>query len=426
MKKIVELKRERILGNIEMKFLSDEQIRAINLNTMGGYEVHEIEYDDQIQRLYSLPLHDKWIWLAKYGDLNIPDNPVYQKARNVISELVKRYMSLPVCSEEESKKLDELLESFPDTSSKLLLIGLSYLSRSENDPIQKTGRTAFVTMRITREYLLKLVEKFENRMIIEKEYNQLMNSSVDELVECAFDDKYDFLNKIDNEGVIIKKGSTLELIINEFETFVPKTCFNGDQFINQMDTKMKDRIVKARDIYNFSVLIAQYQDADMFSIFAGHFLGYLVDHCIDDKITFKTKHLRETPNEFTIREDKEVEVFGNMGSVGRNMESGRLILYGNAGNYVGFHQSGGDIIIAGDCGDSLGYMMHGGSISVNGNAGKKIGNSMSGGEIYLYGDYKSLKESEDFYAESKLIIKCGGEVYHKGKLILRDGKIVKL
>ena len=71
------------------------------------------------------------------------------------------------------------------------------------------------------------------------------------------------------------------------------------------------------------------------------------------------------------------------------------------------------IIVNGDCGDHTGVLMDFGKIIVNGNAGMLVGNMMKGGEIYLNKDY--------------IGISChirGGNIYHKGTQIIKDGKPV--
>src|SRR3989338_811104 len=422
MKKIVELKRERIEKNIEMKYLSDEQIRIINLNTKGKYEVHKCE-TNEIEVLYQLPPQEEW-WRSSDRQ-NIPSNPVYEKAGSVIHELDQRWFSLPSCSEEESRNLEQQLKSCPDFSSKLMLGGLIYSLRDENNPIQKASATALKNSNVARDYVLKLVKKFEDRAMTEKEYNELLNCSADELVELAFADKYSFLNNPDLYKIAVEKGSTLELTLKEFKELVPESSFSYSDFDRHMRRAMKGKQPSADEIYNFSILIAQYQDASLFSTLAGSFLRYLVEKCAEDKIKITTKHLKDLPAGFTFNKRKEVEILGNMGhSTGLGMRYGKLSVSGNVGSHAGFHQNSGSIIINGDCGDHLGYMKHGGSITVNGNAGKDIGNLMDGGNIYLNGDYRSINIGGDFYIKKRLEIKRGGRVYHQGNLIVEAGKKV--
>ena len=85
-------------------------------------------------------------------------------------------------------------------------------------------------------------------------------------------------------------------------------------------------------------------------------------------------------------------------------------------SYIGFHNNGKHIIIQGNVGDDLGSQMSKGTIKLNGNTLASIGYGMTGGSIHLEGKYYL----SDHYV--KYIKK--GEIYHKGKLILKDGKRV--
>ena len=75
---------------------------------------------------------------------------------------------------------------------------------------------------------------------------------------------------------------------------------------------------------------------------------------------------------------------------------------------------GGEFIINGNVGDFLGDDLRSGMIVVNGQAGDFIGSSRSGGEIHLNGDYESITRECD-----------GGNIYHKGKMIIKNGKPVR-
>jgi len=428
MKKVVELKRERIEKNIEMKFLSNSQVRAINLNTGGGYEIHDVSYSDQVQRLYRLPPQEKWIWKSVHdNDPNIVSNPIYDKASKVIRTISKRSNSLPLRTEKEEKELKRLLDSTPDFSTKLHLVGLSALMRPKDDPIAKARDAARKAFTVVREYVLGLVEKYENRTMIESEYNELMNFSADELVEKAFEDKYNFLTDIDLEGITVREGSTLELMVTEFERIVQTTSFYYLDFEEHMQRVMGTKRPSAEDIENFSVLMAQYQDAGMFDLLSGNFLGYFVDKCTDDKIEIKTKHLEKAPSDFTFKRKKNVEVVGDMGdNLFDGFKSGKVIVYGSVGKGISFHHKSGNVVVTGNCGDRPGYMMHGGTITINGDTGKNVGNSMSGGDIYLNGSYRSIEINDDPWVVRELKIRRGGRVFHKGELIVEAGKRVSI
>ena len=87
---------------------------------------------------------------------------------------------------------------------------------------------------------------------------------------------------------------------------------------------------------------------------------------------------------------------GNAGyHLGSDMKSGRIHIYGNAGNQLGSGMSGGEIIIEGNVGY---HALHG----------------MVGGIVRIQGEI----------AELERLGSCAraGDVYHKGRLIMKDGR----
>ncbi|MBU4607082.1 MAG: formylmethanofuran dehydrogenase subunit C [Methanobacterium sp.] len=90
----------------------------------------------------------------------------------------------------------------------------------------------------------------------------------------------------------------------------------------------------------------------------------------------------------------KIVVEGNVGSwAGRDMEGGELIIMGNAGDYVGSAyrgdwrgMSGGKITVHGNAGNEIGEYMLGGKIEVKGNATTLAGIHMNGGVLVIHGD----------------------------------------
>jgi len=79
-------------------------------------------------------------------------------------------------------------------------------------------------------------------------------------------------------------------------------------------------------------------------------------------------------------------------SAGRQMESGHLMIEGDAGPYTGAEMSGGELEVSGNAGDCLGEAMRGGVLRVHGNAGDWCGSAqpgqskgMTGGTIVVDG-----------------------------------------
>src|SRR5438477_3422943 len=79
--------------------------------------------------------------------------------------------------------------------------------------------------------------------------------------------------------------------------------------------------------------------------------------------------------------------------IGTKMESGHVMVHGNAGRHIGSEMRGGEIHVLGDASDWVGGEMHGGLIHVRGKAGHLIGaayrgsaKGMTRGTILIGGD----------------------------------------
>ena len=92
--------------------------------------------------------------------------------------------------------------------------------------------------------------------------------------------------------------------------------------------------------------------------------------------------------------------------IGYRLEHGKIVLQGNAGDYLGEAMSGGQITIQGNAGYYVGYSMSGGKITIQGNAADHIGTYMSGGMVRIDDQIGSIAES------------CRGRIY-RGAILLR-------
>ena len=138
----------------------------------------------------------------------------------------------------------------------------------------------------------------------------------------------------------------------------------------------------------------------------------------------------------------KIIVNGNCdGCVGRNMHDGTLIVNGNVSSQLGYEMSNGKIIIEGNAKDQVGERMHNGSIVVKGNALDEIGKNMWGGKITILGNAgyevgigmcggqdSKIFLGGNFGSISGLTNKewsyWRGKIYHKNKLIFKDGNPV--
>lgn len=63
---------------------------------------------------------------------------------------------------------------------------------------------------------------------------------------------------------------------------------------------------------------------------------------------------------------------------GHGLNSGRVIIEGNIGDYAGMEMSGGQLVIQGSAGDCLGVALSGGKVSVQGDTGNWCGTALAG------------------------------------------------
>ena len=171
----------------------------------------------------------------------------------------------------------------------------------------------------------------------------------------------------------------------------------------------------------------------------GVYVSALVNNCDENTFTLHTKHLPFDVHDLGYGNNgKLIKIIGDgCGGIGKNMEDGFIQVDGNADSlgdgikggviqvdgdcyWLGSDMISGEIIINGNVGTKLVspdsgtiVAMHGGKIIINGDVGGEIGGGMRGGTICLNGKYDKI---------STYIL--GGDIYHKDKLIVKDGKRV--
>jgi len=165
----------------------------------------------------------------------------------------------------------------------------------------------------------------------------------------------------------------------------------------------------ARDVENFSIVLAEFQDEEKFSERAGIFLSALINNGTDSDYVIHTQHLSQATSELGYRNIKNIIVDGDAGEwVGLDMKEGSITVHGNVKVRLGNDMLGGTITVNGDVDAYVGSSMKGGCIIVNGYGGDSAGLAMKGGEIHLNGDYEPIMKVNVF----------GGKIYHKGVLIV--------
>jgi len=141
------------------------------------------------------------------------------------------------------------------------------------------------------------------------------------------------------------------------------------------------------DVENFSIALAEFQDAEDFKEKAGYFLSALVNNCPDSDFVIHTRHMGGRIDHLGHYNTKNITIDGDAGeNLAYRMEGGRITVEGNTGNDTGQEMKTGEIVINGDSGHSLGASMKGGKITVEGNAGVYTGIGMKNGEIAVNGN----------------------------------------
>ena len=212
----------------------------------------------------------------------------------------------------------------------------------------------------------------------------------------------------------------------------------------------------AKDVENFSILLAECQEETGFAFKAGLFLSALISNGKEKDYVVYTHHLSESIQYLGSRNTKNVNINGDVGySCAWEMKSGTLIVNGNVGDAAANSIESGNMLIRGDAGDHVGCYMQGGTVTVEGNAfryagadmqggllvikgnadyetgagmyggrlevfgnaGELVGYTAKGSEIHIQGDYESV------YIEGTG--SCGVKIYYKGVLIVKDGREIE-
>jgi len=192
----------------------------------------------------------------------------------------------------------------------------------------------------------------------------------------------------------VDQNPVLEEMCKGFEAVLPHTSRVNHE-LYELCMKQITNSYRAKDIERFSVVLAQYQFDPWFDFGAGVFLSALVNQCPDENVTLFTKHLKN-----------------DMQGIGYENDH-TLVVQGNAGAYLGQCMTAGEIVVIGNVGLYVGASMQGGIIRVEGDAEKYVGCGMFDGVIQIGGQMEINGEHMK-----------GGDIYHKDKLIVKDGKKV--
>jgi len=244
--------------------------------------------------------------------------------------------------------------------------------------------------------------------------------------KSCFGDLFDKLNPEKKVEIIkpkeVKRNETLDLIVRDYEKGLENYGLydqgrlkikipEGEHwwyYIAKLSSLLE---IPSERITEFSLLLEEYENKKDFEYFTGWYLSALINESRDKDFKIFTNCSKTTHN-IGYKNTKNIDVNGNAGNwVGGYMEGGEITVNGNVGDWIGNEMKDGKITINGNVGRWVGWGMKDGKITINGNVGDWVGLVMRDGKIYLNGDYKSL--SDYIY---------GGNIYHKGKLIVKNGE----
>ena len=156
-------------------------------------------------------------------------------------------------------------------------------------------------------------------------------------------------------------------------------------------------------------------------------------HRLTDFFTIEGK-VAENPSKVRIVIDDDIP---HVKYVGAEMNTGEILIRGDAGMHTGSQMVGGEITIQGNVSDWAGAEMSGGLLKIEGNAGHQLGSAyrgssegMTGGVIIV--DGKAGSEAAGFMRRGMLVIgedtgpftgvhMNGGEIFVFGKTGIRAG-----
>lgn len=188
----------------------------------------------------------------------------------------------------------------------------------------------------------------------------------------------------------VKENEAVKQLKERFKEFKVTYCYVGDPYDNAIalaTSLLGDLQYSAKDVTDFSLALAEFQDEERFGMNAGLFLSVLINNCKEDNFTVITEHLVKKLDSLGYGNTKHIIIHGDVGHyVGKLMRGGTLMVKGNAGDRVGEEMEGGEIVIDGDGEGAIGSDMKGGTITINGCVRGYAGLSMKGGSILIKGD----------------------------------------
>jgi hypothetical protein len=174
----------------------------------------------------------------------------------------------------------------------------------------------------------------------------------------------------------VEMNPNLEEIVKGFEKLLKDNISKPWDYIYNQSLDLIKNSYSSKNISNFVILSKKFESYRYFKVSLGYFLSVLINKSNDLEFKLNTKHLEKYPA------------------------------------YLGYKNNGKIIIVNGSVDSCVGDSMIDGNININGYAGLYVGTGLIGGTIHLNGEYECL--TKWFY---------GGNIFHKGIQIVKDGKI---
>jgi len=230
------------------------------------------------------------------------------------------------------------------------------------------------------------------------------------------DDLFDSLGSEDEQELLVpelKRNKKLDEIVSYSKWFAESINYYYEGKQKEIYEKMQiPSEYSPSDIAHFTLTLSDYHDSSKFGLL-GLYISKLINESRANEFVLPIP-IGETISHLGFNNDgNQIKIKGNVGHyVGMYMKDGKIIISGNAEDSSGRGLEGGIITIQGNSRLNPGLWMRGGTLIINGDVTHDVGSGMTGGVIKLNGDYDSISEHVE-----------GGNIYHKGKLIVENGRV---
>lgn len=186
--------------------------------------------------------------------------------------------------------------------------------------------------------------------------------------------------------VEVKEDETLRQLKEAWRSITFDVFYIGSvypKFYDKVFNAVKNIHYSARDVENFSIALAEFQDEEGFVDKSGYFLSALINNSSDSDFVVHTAHLQYKVNFLGYENTKNITIEGDVGRfLGNQIISGNISINGNTGRWVGAEMRGGNIRVKGNTGLYPGCNMKGGEIHIEGTIKGFVPTHSKGGKIY--------------------------------------------